>query len=46
MSNRSNINDISELRVSYKKAKLSIDDLDSDPIDQFKKWLQNTVKYN
>ena len=43
MSNRSNINDISELRVSYKKAKLSIDDLDSDPIDQFKKWLQNAI---
>ena len=43
MSNRSNINDISELRVSYKKAKLSIDDLDSDPIDQFKKWLKNAI---
>ena len=43
MSNRLNINDISELRVSYKKAKLSIDDLDSDPIDQFKKWLQNAI---
>ena len=43
MSNRSNVDDISELRVSYKKAKLSIDDLDSDPIDQFKKWLQNAI---
>ena len=43
MSNRSNINDISKLRVSYKKAKLSIDDLDSDPIGQFKKWLQNAI---
>ena len=43
MSNRSNVDDISELRVSYKKAKLSIDDLDSNPIDQFKKWLQNAI---
>ena len=43
MSNRSNVDDISEHRVSYKKAKLSIDDLDSNPIDQFKKWLQNAI---
>ena len=40
MSDIVNIDKISELRVSYKKAKLSIGDLNSNPIDQFKEWLQ------
>ena len=43
MSDSVNIDEISELRVSYKKAKLSIGDLNSNPIDQFKEWLHNAM---
>ena len=43
MSDIVNIDKISELRVSYKKAKLSIGDLNSNPIDQFKEWLHNAM---
>ena len=44
MSDNSTINNIHNLRISYKKAKLKIEDLACKPIEQFKTWLEDAIK--
>ena len=43
MSDKSTINNIHNLRISYKKAKLKIEDLACKPIEQFKTWLEDAI---
>lgn len=43
MSDNSTINNIHNLRISYKKAKLKIEDLACKPIEQFKTWLEDAI---
>jgi pyridoxamine 5'-phosphate oxidase len=43
MSDNSTINNIHNLRISYKKSKLKIDDLAYNPIEQFKTWLEDAI---
>ena len=43
MSDNSTINNIHNLRISYKKAKLKIEDLACQPIEQFKTWLEDAI---
>ena len=43
MSDRSTINNIQNLRTSYKKEKLKISDLSNNPIEQFKNWLEHAI---
>ena len=44
MNYNQNKTNIADLRISYTKAKLNIEETDSCPIKQFEKWLDEAIE--